>query len=160
MTKNMHNSPSMLRFKFSCCFFFRTASDQRPIKLTEQPPSSSSSSRSVHSPVIMDGAKSSTPQPTSSNNIKRHASFHGILPSKKEDLVRSGSHVSTLGIAPTIHWASTRENLLSEVCQQQMCRPACACAQSDQHLCYSLFGTYHIKTCYKQNFNFPASPSS
>ena len=80
--------------------YYRTASDQRPIKLSDQPPSSG---RSVHSPVIMDGAKSVTPQPTSSNNIKRHASFHGILPSKKEDLVRSGSHVS-IDPSQLFHW--------------------------------------------------------
>ena len=29
------------------------------------------------------------------------------------------------------------------VCKQHRCRPACASAQSDQHLCYSLFGKYH-----------------
>ena len=28
--------------------------------------------------------------------------------------------------------------------EQQRRRPACASAQSDQHLCYSLFGKYHI----------------
>ena len=33
-------------------------------------------------------------------------------------------------------WASTRENLSSGVCEQHMCRPACASAQSDQRLCY------------------------
>ena len=30
------------------------------------------------------------------------------------------------------------------VCQQQRRRPACAYAQTDQHLCYSLIGKYHI----------------
>ena len=29
-------------------------------------------------------------------------------------------------------------------CEQQRCRPACASAQSDQHLCYWLFEKYHI----------------
>ena len=43
------------------------------------------------------------------------------------------------------------------VCEQQRCRPACTSAQSDQHLCYSLNGKYHIQTCYKQYFNFLAS---
>ncbi|XP_060591068.1 uncharacterized protein LOC132746033 isoform X4 [Ruditapes philippinarum] len=68
----------------------RTASDHRgvPVKMSDQP--SSSSHRQDHSPVIMDSSKTS-PAPSSSTNIKRHASFHGILPSKKEDLVRSGS---------------------------------------------------------------------
>ena len=32
----------------------------------------------------------------------------------------------------------------SGVCQQHRRRPACASAQSDQHLCYSLFRKYHI----------------
>ena len=41
-------------------------------------------------------------------------------------------------------WASTRENLSSVVCEQQRRRPACTSAQSDQRLCYSLFGKYHI----------------
>ena len=41
-------------------------------------------------------------------------------------------------------WGSTRENLSSEVSEQQRHRPACAFGQSDQRLCYSLFGKYHI----------------
>ena len=43
-----------------------------------------------------------------------------------------------------IIWASTRENLSSVVCEQQRRRPACASAQTDQRLCYSRFGTYHL----------------
>ena len=43
------------------------------------------------------------------------------------------------------------------VCEQQRRRPACAYAQSDQRLCYSLIGKYHILTCYKRNFNILAS---
>ena len=43
-----------------------------------------------------------------------------------------------------IIWASMRENLSSGVCEQQRRRPACASAQSDQRLCYSLFEKYHI----------------
>ena len=35
-------------------------------------------------------------------------------------------------------WASSRENLSSGVCEQHRRRPACAFAQSDQRLCYSL----------------------
>ena len=42
-------------------------------------------------------------------------------------------------------WAPTRENLSSKVCEQQRHRPACASAQSDQRLCYSLFGNYHSR---------------
>ena len=48
-------------------------------------------------------------------------------------------------------WASTRENLTSGGgggggggCEQHQRRPACASAQSDQRLCYSLFEKYHI----------------
>ena len=59
-----------------------------------------------------------------------------------------------------IIWASWRENLSSEVCEQQKRRPASASAQSGQRLRYSLFGKYHIKTCFKGNSNFLASPCS
>ena len=58
------------------------------------------------------------------------------------------------------NWASSREKLSSGVCEQQRRRPACASAQSDQRLCYSLFGKYHINACYKWNFNFLASHCS
>ena len=51
-------------------------------------------------------------------------------------------------------WASSRENLSSEVYEQQRRRPACASAQSDQRLCYSLNGKYNISTCYKRKFQF------
>ena len=43
-----------------------------------------------------------------------------------------------------IIWASTRENLSSGVWEQYRCRPACAPAQSAQHLCFLLFGKYHM----------------
>ena len=36
-------------------------------------------------------------------------------------------------------------------------RPACAYAQTDQHICYSLFRKDHICTCYKRIFNFLVS---
>ena len=36
------------------------------------------------------------------------------------------------------------KNLSSGVCEQQRRRPACPSAQSDQRLCYSLIGKYHI----------------
>ena len=54
-------------------------------------------------------------------------------------------------------WAWMQENLSSGVCEQQRRRPACASAQSDQCLCYSLFEKYHVKACYKRNFKFLAS---
>ena len=60
--------------------------------------------------------------------------------------------------AMNIKWASTQENLSSGVCERQRRRPACASLQSDQRLCYSLFRKYHIKACYKRNFNVLASP--
>ena len=40
--------------------------------------------------------------------------------------------------------ASTRENLSSGGCEQPRRRLACAYAQSDQRLCYSLNRNYHI----------------
>ena len=54
-------------------------------------------------------------------------------------------------------WASTRENLSSEVCERHRRRPACAFTQSNQRLCYSLIVKYHIQAWYKRNFNFLAS---
>ena len=42
------------------------------------------------------------------------------------------------------------------VCEHRR-RPACPSSQSDQHLCCSLFGKYHILTCFEQKFNFLAS---
>ena len=41
-------------------------------------------------------------------------------------------------------WALSRVTLFSGVCEQQRRRPACASAQSDQRLCNSLSGKYHI----------------
>ena len=61
------------------------------------------------------------------------------------------------GILSFIKWASSRENLSSGVCEQHRRRPACASAQSDQRLCYSLFEMYYMLTCYRWNFNFLAS---
>ena len=42
------------------------------------------------------------------------------------------------------------------VCKQQRPRPACTSAQSDQRLCFSLTGKYHIQACYKQTFKILA----
>ena len=56
-----------------------------------------------------------------------------------------------------IIWALTRKNLSSGVCKQQRCRLACTSPQSDQQLCYSLIGRYHIKTCSMRNFTILAS---
>ena len=38
-----------------------------------------------------------------------------------------------------------------DVCEQQRRRSACACAQSDKLVCYSLSGKYSSQTCFKQN---------
>ena len=43
------------------------------------------------------------------------------------------------------------------ICEQQRCRSACACVQSDQRLCFSLPGKYNISTCYSWNFKTLAS---
>ena len=40
------------------------------------------------------------------------------------------------------------------VVSNQQCRPACASAQSDQHLCYSVIGNCYVLACYLENFNF------
>ena len=37
------------------------------------------------------------------------------------------------------------------ICKQQRCRSACASAQSDQGLCYSLHGKHNTHRCYIQN---------
>ena len=41
-------------------------------------------------------------------------------------------------------YGSMRENLSLVVYEQQRHRPACASMQSDQRLCYSLIGKYHV----------------
>ena len=46
---------------------------------------------------------------------------------------------------------------LRRFAKKQRRRPACACAQSDQRLCYSLLRKYHMYTCYWWNFNFLTS---
>ena len=56
--------------------------------------------------------------------------------------------VKTTNATPRTHsqiiWASTQENLPSGVREQQRRRPAFASAQTDQRLCLSLIGKYHI----------------
>ena len=53
-----------------------------------------------------------------------------------------------------INWASPRENLSSVVCELQRRRPACASAQSDQRLCFSLIGKYHNLDLLQAKFQF------
>ena len=50
-----------------------------------------------------------------------------------------------------------RENLSSGICKHQRRRPACASAQSDQRLCYSLIKKNNIYTCYERKFKYLAS---
>ena len=49
------------------------------------------------------------------------------------------SHVAALLYGPR-----RKKTCLQGVCEQQRCRPACASAQSDQHLCYSLSGEQKV----------------
>ena len=51
---------------------------------------------------------------------------------------------TTLYFTQILIWASRQENLSSGVCEQHRRKPACTSVQSDQRLCYSLFGKYHI----------------
>ena len=83
------------------------------------------------------------------------AVFH-IYAQCGEDAAKRG------GWRPCIKWASLRENLSSgglriTKAQTSLCESACTPAQSDQCLCYSFFGKKHISTCYRGNFNIPAS---
>ena len=41
--------------------------------------------------------------------------------------------------------------------QENLSSVVCSYAQTDQHLCFSLIGKYHISTFFKGNFNIPAS---
>ena len=50
-----------------------------------------------------------------------------------------------------------REKMSSRVCERQRGRQVCASAQTDQHLCFSLFGGVSYRLA---NFNFLASLST
>ena len=52
----------------------------------------------------------------------------------------------------TYIWATSWENLLCAICEQQRRRSACASAQSDQHLCCSLPRYYNTSSFYIRNF--------
>ena len=67
-----------------------------------------------------------------------------------------GPQPSDAGEARTRGRASTREIRSSGVSEQHRRRPACAFAQTDQRLCYSLIKKYHIQTCYERKFNLLA----
>ena len=57
-------------------------------------------------------------------------------------------------LAARFIWASTWENLSSEVCEQQRRRPACPYPQSDQRLCYSLLESIISKLATSEISNF------
>ena len=42
------------------------------------------------------------------------------------------------------NWALDARKIAFGVCDQHWCRPACASAQTDQPICYSIFGNNHI----------------
>ena len=69
-----------------------------------------------------------------------HDKFQALCIGKK-----TYDNIETFRISDTdIKLAATRESLSSGVCEQHRHRPACASAQSDQRLCYSLFGKYNM----------------
>ena len=49
----------------------------------------------------------------------------------------------------TLPYGPQREKPFFGVYKQQRPRPACASAPSDQRLCCSLIGKFHISTCYE-----------
>ena len=59
-------------------------------------------------------------------------------------LAQGYNAVHPVSLKPETIWASTRENRSSVVCEKQRRRPACASAQSDQRLCFSLIEKYDI----------------
>ena len=75
----------------------------------------------------------------------------------KEDFFAPFLTVTSHILISSVKWASSWENLSLGVCEQHRRRPACASAQSYQHLCFSFFGKNHIKPCYRWNFSFLAS---
>ena len=54
-------------------------------------------------------------------------------------------------------WATSCQNLLFAIREQQRYRSACTSEQSDQRLCCSLPGLFSISTCYSRNFKTLAS---
>ena len=54
-------------------------------------------------------------------------------------------------------WASTPENLSSEVCEQQRAQTSLRICAVWLAPCYSLIIKYHIKTCHERDFIFLAS---
>ena len=52
--------------------------------------------------------------------------------------------INYIAVPTPFVWASPLENLSSGVSEQHRRRAAWASAQSDQRLCYSLFGKFHM----------------
>ncbi|XP_064595237.1 uncharacterized protein LOC135461889 [Liolophura sinensis] len=50
---------------------------------------------SGHSPIIMDGARKKTSPSAGSGSVRRHASFHGILPSKGQEIRQPSEDTSS-----------------------------------------------------------------
>ena len=55
------------------------------------------------------------------------------------------------------NWGWTREALTLLYVNKKRCRPACAPAQTDQCLCFSLPGRFHMLICYMQKVSTIAS---
>ena len=55
------------------------------------------------------------------------------------------------------NWARSCENVSYAIWEQQRCRSACASAQSDQHLCFSLLRQYDTYTCFIKSFKIVTS---
>ena len=69
----------------------------------------------------------------------------GILGLTLYTLMDSSFWFDTITLKWSIVYGPHREKTcLWGVCEQQRRRPACASVQSDQCLCYSLIGKYHI----------------
>ena len=92
--------------------------------------------------------------------IKSHQNINSIFIGSK--------HFSSICLSRILVWIQMNSDCVYEMgrnsrkpvfgfCEQHRRRPACASAQSDQRLWYSLFGKHHMLTCYRWNFNFLAS---
>ena len=96
----------------------------------------------VSKPHVSSCFKSKTPRFSSSHTVSvpsfQCSSICFI------NLYHKYAHILLLSHIVTSIWASPEENLSLGVCKQQRRRPACASAQADQRLYYSVFRKYHI----------------
>ena len=95
----------------------------------------------------------------STHHMRQKFLKHCVFPKKRQDFAINTGHCykhhqitllhmyTTNGYIDFNAWhymgRNTRKPVFG-VCEQHRHRPACASAQSDQHLCYSLFGKYHM----------------